>query len=324
MAGGQAVVRDADYQPPWWLRGCHGQTLWAALLRRKPATIFRREAFELGDGDRVELAWHGAATRGTALILHGLEGSCHSPYAAGLAAALAADGLAACVLHFRGCGGRLNRYARNYHSGDTNDLAEVLAHLRRQAPDRPLLAVGYSLGGNALLKYLGTRAGTLPDAAVAVSVPFRLDIAARTLATGFSRLYQRHLVTRLHAKIRAKAERLHGLVDLEAAFAARDFFSFDDVVTAPLHGFKGVDDYYGRSSCRQYLSGITTPTLIVHASDDPFMDAAAIPTAAELGPAVELELAAGGGHVGFVEGRWPWRARYWLEHRIPAWLRSHY
>ena len=316
-------VREAGFRPPWWLAGRHAQTLWAARLRRIPKLSFRFEDVELPDGDRVELAWHGGDSGAIVLVLHGLEGSCRSGYASGLAAALAARGDCACILHFRSCGRRLNRYARNYHSGDTADISAVLDLLAERHSDRPLFAVGFSLGGNALLKYLGTTPHPRPAAAAAISVPFELDCAARTLTRGMSRLYQHHLLGLMHRKLQAKRGRLRGIVDLERAARARDFHSFDDSVTAPLHGFRGVEHYYAESSSRQYLRRITVPTLIVHARDDPFMEPHVIPGAAELGPGIELEIAAGGGHVGFVTGGWPWRADYWLESRIPDWLATH-
>jgi hypothetical protein len=236
----------------------------------------------------------------------------------GLLASLAARGCGAVVAQFRGCSGRPNRLARSYHSGDTGDLRAVLAALVQRHPGRMLGAAGFSLGGNVLLKYLGECAEATPlAAAVAVSVPFELARGAARLNSGFSRLYQWHLVASLRAKARAKfATRAGCPVPLAALDGLRDFWTFDDRVTAPLHGFRDVHDYYARSSCRQFLPRIRVPTLVVHAVDDPFLSSDAIPTAAELPPAVTLELHPHGGHVGFVAGRWPWRAEYWLEQRI--------
>lgn len=315
-------MRAAAFEPAWWLPGPHAQTIWAAALRRRPPVAFRFETFELADGDRLELAWHGPAAGALAVILHGLEGCCHSNYASGIARALAAAGWRCCVLHFRGCGGRPNRHPRTYHSGDTADLAEVLEALARRAAGRPIVAVGYSLGGNVLLKYLATQAAPVPAAAVAVSVPFELGAAAAALSRGLSRVYQRRLLGALKRKILARRALLLGLLDLERAAGAADFFAFDDAVTAPLHGFAGVAHYYQAASSRQYLPRVRTPTLALHARDDPFMAPQVIPEAAELGPGLQLEIAAHGGHVGFVGGASPRRPVYWLERRIPQWLAS--
>jgi predicted alpha/beta-fold hydrolase len=228
------------------------------------------------------------------------------------------------LMYFRGCSGEPNRLPRSYHSGDTADLRHVLARLAARGNREPLAVVGYSLGGNVLLKALGERAGMESvRTAVAVSVPFNLDRAAQRLEQGFSRVYQRYLLNKLRRSYRAKLS-VHPMPVPDERLDALDTFrQFDDAVTAPLHGFRGVDDYYARASSRQYLRAIETPTLIVHAVDDPFVPADAIPTENELGPGVTLELSLHGGHVGFVAGALPFRARYWLETRICAHLRDH-
>jgi predicted alpha/beta-fold hydrolase len=225
-------------------------------------------------------------------------------------------------MHFRGCSGMPNRLARGYSAGDTADLAHIAQLLHQREPATPLAVVGYSLGGNALLKWLGEAGSAAPvQAAVAVSVPFLLDSAARRMGRGLSRLYQHHLLHALRRSYRAKfQQRADGPVTLDELAQLRDFYAFDDRVTAPLHGYAGVDDYYARASCRPYLRHIAVPTLILHAHDDPFMLPEAIPDPAELSACTHLELSDGGGHVGFVGGRWPWRAEYWLEQRIPAFL----
>jgi predicted alpha/beta-fold hydrolase len=260
------------------------------------------------------------------LVLHGLEGSSDSHYARGLLATLIRHGWRGVVMHFRGCGGQPNRLARGYCAGDTADMAYVVDWLRRRAPDAPLAAVGYSLGGNALLKWLSEAGADIPlRAAVAVSTPFVLDSTARRLQQGFSRLYQFHLLHALKRGYRAKfRHRSDGPVALAALATIRDFYAFDDRITAPLHGYAGVHDYYARASCRPGLRHIQVPTLILHALDDPFMRPEAIPQTGELSPSVRLELSPRGGHVGFVAGRWPWRAHYWLERRIPAFLAEHW
>lgn len=312
----------ADFAPAWWCRGPHCQTLWRQLFRR-PRLPLRRERLELPDGDFIDIDWshapNGDASTPLILVLHGLEGSSRSVYAQGLLTALLKHGFHGAVLHFRGCSGEPNRLARSYHSGETQDLAFIV-DLLRQRHAGPLGVVGFSLGGNVLLKWLGETGTRAIAAAVAVSVPFELARAADRLQRGFSRLYQWVLLKSLKRGLARKARQVALPIELDTVARARDFWQFDDAVTAPLHGFADVHDYYRRASSRQYLPGIAVPCLILHAADDPFMTPAAIPTAAELSATTRLEVAARGGHVGFVAGTWPWAPRYWLERRICAYL----
>lgn len=258
------------------------------------------------------------------MLLHGLEGSYASPYARATMVALADAGYRAVLVHFRGCSGEPNRMDRSYHSGDTGDVACVAEALAHREGRWPFALIGFSLGGNVMLKWLGELGEDAPfTTAIAVSVPFDLGACAERLAQGFSRLYQWRLVRSLREKYRRKfATRTSPLegVDVDRL---HDFWAFDDAVTAPLHGFRDVHHYYAESSCRPYLGQITVPTLILHARDDPFVPLDAVPRAEELAPPVTLELAAGGGHVGFVGGAVPGRARYWLEQRIVSHLREH-
>lgn len=316
----------ADFQPAWWLPGPHAQTLWPVLCRRRPRLVLRRERLELPDGDFLDLDWTPGAHGPITLVLHGLEGSSDSHYARGLLAALAQRGWRGVVMHFRGCSGQHNRLARRYCAADTADMAHVVNWLHQQEPDTPLAAVGYSLGGNALLKWLGEAGTALPlSAAVAVSVPFLLDATAQRLGQGFSRLYQAHLLRALKRSYRDKFHhRTDGPVSMDQLTKLRDFYAFDDRITAPLHGFADARDYYTRASCRPLLGHIAIPTLILHALDDPFMFPDVAPNAQELSANVRLELSRQGGHVGFVAGRWPWAAEYWLEQRIPAFLAAHW
>jgi predicted alpha/beta-fold hydrolase len=318
------MIAASAFRPAWWLPGPHLQTLYPSLFRRRRHPALTRERLELPDGDFVDLDWTRNDGRALVLILHGLEGSLESHYTGGILEALVAAGFRAVLMYFRGCSGEPNRLARSYHSGDTADLRCVIARLAGRLAAEPLAVIGYSLGGNVLLKALGERAGM--DAvrtAVAVSVPFELTRAAWRLEQGFSRIYQRYLLDRLRRSYRAKLPSRSMPVSLERLDTLDTFRKFDNEVTAPLHGFRDVDDYYGRSSSRQYLRAITTPTLILHAIDDPFVPEDAIPSDGELGPGVTLELSPSGGHVGFVGGALPFRARYWLEARIGAHLREY-
>lgn len=320
------------FEPAWWLPGGHAQTLWAALARpRRAPDNLRWEQLELPDGDFVDLCWtrrdRSVDEKPLVILLHGLEGGIASPYAHGLMGAMETRGWHCVLMHFRGCSGRPNRRDRSYHSGDTGDIRFLITTLRQRFPGAPLAAVGFSLGGNALLKYLGEY-GVDSDlgAAAAVSVPYRLADGAARLDRGLSRIYQWHLLRSLQRKVadkfRGREQEILGITPAGIR-ALRNFWMFDDAVTARLHGFTDVHDYYTRASSRQYLKSIATPTLLIHARDDPFMTPAVLPSATELASAVQLEVQSHGGHVGFVAGASPCRARYWLEDRIPAFLQTH-
>lgn len=311
------MIQQSDFRPLWWLRNPHLQTLWPVYLRHRPTLDLREERLTLSDGDFIDLAWHDAEGP-LVLVLHGLEGSLKSHYAATLMAALAHAGYQAVFMHFRGCSGEPNRLDRAYHSGDTGDVREVAKHLVAST-GKPLFGlVGFSLGGNVVLKWLGESGEHAPvQAAVAVSVPFRLADGARRMGGGMSRIYERHLVGRLKRGYRSKFERRRAPlnVDLDKIVS---FWDFDDVVTAPLHGFSDVHDYYQRSSSRQFLHAIRRPTLVLHALDDPFMFPDTVPKEEELSSSVTLELADRGGHVGFVGGKLV--PRHWLDGRIVRYL----
>lgn len=312
------------FKPAWWLRNPHCQTLWSTLCRRKIRTLaLTRERVELADGDFIDLDWVNPGDGPIVLILHGLEGSSQSPYASGLLQAVAAQGWRGVVMHFRSCSGELNRLLRTYHSGETTDLLTLIKKLQAREPQTPIAAVGFSLGGNVLLKSLGELGKeTLLVAAVAVSVPFELEKAAYRLERGFSRVYARHLLKSLRSKIARKMKaKVHS--NLPPLSKLKSIREFDDKVTAPLHGFLGVADYYSRSSSRQYLRAIQIPTLILHAKDDPFMTPDVIPEQHELSADIILEVSEQGGHVGFIGGHYPWRAEYWLESRIPLFLKEY-
>jgi predicted alpha/beta-fold hydrolase len=279
------------------------------------------ERLELPDGDFLDLHWTVGKGKAIVIVLHGLEGCSQSHYARGLLQTLHQQGLRAVVMHFRGCSGTPNRLPRSYHSGDTGDLAYLVHTLSTREPHTPLAAVGYSLGGNVLLKWLGQAGALAPlSAAVAVSVPFSLAEAAQRVNRGFSRLYQWKLLRSMRRRISAKLKEMPLPIKTSNPSELHSFRQFDDCVTAPLHGFRNADHYYAVASSRQYLCTIAVNTLILHACDDPFMTATAVPIESDLSPSVELELYARGGHVGFIAGHWPWRPRYWLEQRIPEYL----
>lgn len=313
----------SDFTPAPWLTNPHLQTLWPALLRKFPEVTYRNERLELPDGDFVDLCWTPGTDEGPiVVVIHGLEGSIRSHYAAGIMAAIHQRGWRGVFLHFRGCSGTPNRLDRAYHSGETGDIGFLVQTLVERYPGTPIATIGYSLGGNAMLKYLGTTAAPV-TAAVAVSVPYVLHDSAKRLSRGLSRLYQRHLVASLKAKIRLKFNGRPTPLPLDTLDAMHTFHEFDDAITAPMHGFAGVDDYYTQSSSRQYLGGIRIPALLIHALDDPFMTPATLPQADELADNVILEVADHGGHVGFISGQYPWKPVYWLEPRIIDYLNGY-
>ena len=261
------------------------------------------------------------------LVLHGLEGSSKSHYAVGLTRQALARGWRAVTLNFRSCSGELNRLLPFYHSGHTADLDEIVRMLVAREPGLRIGAVGVSLGGNVLLKWLGEREGGVPDAvagAVAISVPFDLAPCAQALDRGFCRLvYATNFLGTMRAKVRLKADRDPGLrevIDLALALRAKTFAEYDRAVTAPLNGFADERDYWTRASSAPYLRRIRRPTLLVNALDDPIVPREALPDPAELPPWVRAEYIPHGGHAGFLEGRWPWRIRSWAERRAVEFL----
>ena len=322
---------DTPFAPAWWLPGGHLQTLWNPFFRRAVELPRRRERLWLADGDFLDLDWCGPhdLKAPLVLILHGLTGSSRSHYVLGLQARLAAEDRPSVAINWRGCSGEPNLLPRAYHSGASDDLAEVIAHLQRSRPLAPLLAVGYSLGGNVLLKYLGETGGAAPlQKAVAVSAPFRLDQCADRIGIGFSRVYQAHFMREMVGYLKDKqqqfsrqgaAEHLAALQRLGSLKGLRTFWDFDGRFTAPLHGYADANDYYRRASSRYFLPAIRVPTLLIQAEDDPFVFRHSIPDVQELSATTILELHRNGGHVGFVEGP-PTRPRYYLERRIPQWL----
>lgn len=312
------------FKPAVGLANGHLQTLFPALFSKPDRPQTEVEILELDDGDFVECVWHQKPSpldkTPIMILFHGLAGSFQSPYIKRVMTALGKEGFAVVLMHFRGCGKEMNRLPRSYHSGETGDAKALIKHLQTHYQKSPLFALGYSLGGNMLLKLLGELCDKSPFySAMAVCAPMQLDSSARRINQGFSRLYQHRLMRLLNHSLEEKynyhdMESLIGL-KREDVKKLRTFWEFDDVYTAPIHGFKDAREYYEKSSAKQYLKDITTPTLILHAEDDPFMGEEVVPKEEELSPSVVLELSTNGGHVGFVAGSL-FRPDYWLESRI--------
>ncbi len=315
----------ARFRPAWWLRNPHAQTLAGKYLRPGAAFAPERRRIDTPDGDFLDLDFgpEPAPDAPLVVVLHGLEGSARREYVSLMLRELFHRGLRGVGMNFRGCGGEPNRVARCYHSGDTDDLALVVAWLRDRHPGRPIGGAGFSLGGNVLLKYLGERGDrSAIGAAVTVSVPFDLTSCAEHLSSGFmGRTYGAFFLRSLRRKVRAKRHLLDGEANVERTLAARTIRDFDEAFTAPLHGFSGADDYYDRADARRYLADIRVPVLIVQARDDPFLPQGAdLKAMVAANPRLATAFTDRGGHLGFVEGALPWRPRFWAEREAAGFL----
>ena len=315
------------YRAPWWLPGGHVQTLYAYFFARKPHVVYRRERWELPDGDFLDLDWiDGDARKPLLVLFHGLEGSSRGHYARALMGATHDLGWRGVAVNFRGCSGTPNRLPRAYHSGDSTEIGNVLRHLKSFTPDVPLYAAGVSLGANALLKWLGESGMAAQEvicAAAAVSPPLDLAAAGKRLDSGFNRYtYTRHFLQTLRKKTLRKIAVHHLPISAQALRAARTLYAFDDLYTAPMHGYRDADDYWQRASSKPWLKSITVPTLIVHAHNDPFLSASTFPDAGQISPAITLELPRQGGHVGFVNGPFPGHLT-WLPNRLLEFFAAH-
>ena len=332
----QSTAPMTPYAAPLWLPGGHLQTIYAALLVRAPRVRYRRTRWDTPDGDFIDLDWvvnpalptcrfnlteSGFGNDETAPLLalfHGLEGDSSSHYARALMHAAAERGWSGVVVHFRGCSGEANRLPRAYHSGDSAEIGWILRRLKDTHPQTTLFAVGVSLGGNALLKWLGEQgdaARHVVAGAAAVSAPVDLMASGNALDRGLNLLYVRQFLATMKQKGLAKYARYPGLYDAARVRAARTLREFDDAVTAPLHGFRDTDDYWTRASSKPLLRNVAVPTLMINARNDPFLPGYALPAAREVSPRVVLEFPATGGHVGFVTGMFPGRLD-WMPRRI--------
>ncbi len=316
-----AIVPVAPYRAPRWLRGGHAQTVWPSFIRR-PRVAVRRERVDSGDGDFWDFDWLATPAAPDAplvVLFHGLEGGAASPYSRALLSHLAQLRWRGVVPHFRGCSGELNRLPRAYHSGDHAEVGALLRAVRaRVAPATVAFAVGVSLGGSALLNWIGRNEYAARDvvrAAAAVSAPLDLAAAGHAIGIGGNRFYTRVFLQTLKPKALQMAARFPALLDAERIRSVRSMWEFDDAVTAPLHGFEGADDYWSRGSSKHWLAHIDVPTLVLNARNDPFIPAGSLAQPGETSAAVTLEQPPEGGHAGFVTGRMPGRLD-WLPRRL--------
>ncbi len=337
-----------NYVAPWWLPGGNLQTIWPALYARRVAgepPRYRRERWDTPDGDFIDVDFlvsetfdkapadstsplPAAARPGQPLLVlfHGLEGSSRSHYAEAFADWCARQGLAFAVPHFRGCSGELNHAPRAYHSGDFEEIDWILRRLRARHTTEgggPLLAVGVSLGGNALMRWageMGRAARDVADAVASVSSPIDLAAGGHAIGRGFNRLvYTRMFLKSMKPKALAKLAQHPGLFDRDAMLAARDLYEFDNLFTAPLHGFRNTEDYWARASAKPHLPRIRIPALVVNARNDPFVPAWSLPRRNEVGSHVTLWQPAHGGHVGFAQGRAPGHVQA-IPDAVGSWL----
>lgn len=325
MDGTVSLAPPVPYRSPPWLLGGHAQTIYPYFLARPPIA-YRRERVATRDGDFWDFDWLAAPASPDApvvVLFHGLEGGADSHYARMLMAELAARGWAGVVTHFRGCGGAPNLLPRAYHSGDHEEVGGMLRAVRERAgAQRPLYAIGVSLGGSALLNWLGrmgTAASAVVTSAATVSVPLDLTAAGIAIGRGLNRIYTAHFLQTLKPKALAMAQRFPGALDTARIRRVRTMWDFDDVVTSPLHGFRGADDYWARASSRPWLAHVAVPTLVLNARNDPFVPASSLPTQAEVSRDVRLEQPAAGGHAGFMTGPAPGR-NDWLPRRLLAFM----
>ncbi len=301
-----------NYHAPLWLPGGNLQTIWPALYARRvhgPRPQFRRERWDTPDGDFIDVDWlEGADGRTLLVLFHGLEGSSQSHYAQAFAGYAREQGLRFAVPHFRGCSGELNRGPRAYHSGDHEEIDWILRRFRA-GHTGAIVALGVSLGGNALMRWAGEQgeaAARVVNAVASVCSPLDLAAGGHAIGRGFNRqVYTRMFLRTMKAKAYAKLAQHPGLFDPAAMRKTRDLYAFDDLFTAPLHGFRNTEDYWARASAKPHLHRIRIPALALNARNDPFVPAASLPRRDEVGAWVTLWQPEQGGHVGFAGGRWP-------------------
>ena len=324
------------YRAPLWLVGGNFQTIWPALFGKRfegLAPHYVRERWDTPDGDFIDVDWQrdvpppqATSVRPAPLLVmfHGLEGSSESHYAQAFAHWARSHGWGFVVPHFRGCSGEMNRAPRAYHSGDFEEIGWILRRIRARH-DGPVAAIGISLGGNALLRWAEEAGGTAAQslsAICAVSSPIDLTAGGRAIGTGFNRqVYTRMFLRSMKPKALRKWAQHPGLFDRNRLLAARDLYDFDNVFTAPLHGFRDTDDYWLRGSAKPQLHRVRIPALVLNARNDPFVPAHSLPRPHEVGSHVTLWQPAHGGHVGFSAGRWPGHLLT-LPEQVMKWLNA--
>jgi predicted alpha/beta-fold hydrolase len=316
----------SSFRVPSWAKNRHVQTIWPRFIQKRLPLKYSMERLTLPDDDFVDVAWgpKPAEPSGIIVMFHGLEGSIRSHYANDMMANLSVNGWQVVMMHYRGCSGVPNLKPRGYHSGETGDPSFFLDWLNQKFPQLPKVAVGFSLGGNMLLKLLGENpAQKWLNAAIAISSPLKLSECAKSINHGFSRVYQKYLLNSIKTTLRKKMSFIdyRKLIQLTSDDVddITSFAQFDEKVTAPLHGFEDANDYYEKCSAYHFLSAIHCPTLVLHSIDDPFMNHLVVPKEEELARNVTLELSERGGHVGFMQGS-VFSPKVWLHERVKRYV----
>jgi len=310
-----------SYLPPFFLFSPHLETIYPALLRRVSLKAYTRERIDTPDDDFLDLDWLEQDSQKIAIISHGLEGNSHRPYIKGMAKALSDNGYDVVAWNFRGCGGEMNRQLRFYHSGATDDLHTVVEHVISKQKYKSIDLVGFSLGGNLTLKYLGERVvPELVNRAVVFSVPMDLKTSCEKISLPANRIYSNRFLRSLKSKVLMKA-RVRKELDVSKIDRIKTLSQFDDRYTAPLHGFADANEYYERCSSLRFVSDIKTPALIINTLNDPFLSEECFPVSLlENHPFVNLQILSRGGHVGFTQ--FTKNGLYWSEQRALEFLKG--
>lgn len=322
------MIINSRFKPAWWLRNAHLQTILAKAFKKHQHVPLHKSSLETPDDDFVDLVWTDMPTKESktpiVVLLHGLQGSAESHYAKGMLAAIKAQGWIGVLMHFRGCGGRPNRQASSYHSGDTRDITFFSQWLDNMFPNAPRAAVGFSLGGNVLTKYLAENPDNSYQAASVICAPLDLKSCSRRIDQGSSKIYQKYLVDMLKTStfIKIDQQLLPDICPNKLA-AVDKMWDFDHMVTAPINGFESAEHYYQKASGKPVMKDIRQPVLFLHAADDPFLDHNQIVPSEPLPDHLTFEISEKGGHVGFVSGANPFKPEYWLEQRVPEYLNTY-
>ncbi|WP_371374592.1 hydrolase [Thalassotalea aquiviva] len=315
------MKKSSTFKPAWWLNNPHLQTMAPKLIRNKQRIKVDTETIELPDGDFLDLAWTADPkehpNKPIVMVLHGLEGSINSPYAKGMMNAISQRNWIGVLMHFRGCSGRPNRQSHSYHSGDTWDLHYCSHLLHQRHPNHPKGILGFSLGGNVLTRYLAEEANNPFNCAAVICAPLHLQSCSQRISRGFSKVYQRYLINMLKSSALQKIDlQLLPNYSKQEIKGISTLYEFDSKITAPINGFDSAEDYYHKASGMYVIDQIVKPTLFIHAKDDPFLSHQEIEDLQINNPNISFEISHGGGHVGFISGRNPFKPEFWLEHRV--------
>jgi predicted alpha/beta-fold hydrolase len=321
------MIIKSNFVPLWWLRNPHLQTIYPHFLSTAHQKLkITKERIELKDGDFINLFWSQenlSSKHPLAIVLHGLGGGIHSHYVNHIFSSFNTAGIRCVLMHFRGAGDEPNRFLRTYHAGETNDFNEILQLLSNREADQLKYAIGVSLGGNVLLKWLGEQGQqSLIEKAIAISVPFKLNIAVNTMKRGLSRIYQNFMLNSLRNMHFKKMDLVEYPLSKTSILNLKNFWDYDNLITAPVFGFKNAEHYYAESSSISYLSSIKTTTLIIHAKDDPLMTPSVIPNVKHLSKDILFELSDNGGHVGFIQQDENHQISYWWKKRMLSFLQN--